>query len=176
MADTESAKISDELLDERNRQIEVEGHTSESDDRYVAGELAQAAGCYALSTATRGDLVTGAPSAWPWARGSWKPTDPRRDLVKAGALIIAEIERLDRKAELLDRKKTGKPAPTGNTLKLVRTPGTEHYRAPHLSLVVNGVVVSSRMGSAATRESFLEPVLLMERALGVECEGKEQLQ
>jgi len=26
----------------------------------------------------------------------FKPTDPRRDLVKAGALCIAEIERLDR--------------------------------------------------------------------------------
>ena len=26
----------------------------------------------------------------------FKPTTPRRDLVKAGALIIAEIERLDR--------------------------------------------------------------------------------
>jgi hypothetical protein len=28
----------------------------------------------------------------------WKPTNRRRDLVKAGALILAEIERLDRAA------------------------------------------------------------------------------
>lgn len=27
----------------------------------------------------------------------WKPTNRRRDLVKAAALILAEIERLDRK-------------------------------------------------------------------------------
>ncbi|MEB3421767.1 hypothetical protein VK682_24660 [Salipiger manganoxidans] len=35
---------------------------------------------------------------WPWDRKWWKPTTPRRDLVKAGALIVAEIERLDRAA------------------------------------------------------------------------------
>jgi hypothetical protein len=29
----------------------------------------------------------------------WKPKDRRRDLVRAAALIIAEIERLDRDAE-----------------------------------------------------------------------------
>jgi len=35
---------------------------------------------------------------WPikWMAAWFKPTDPRRDLVKAGALCIAEIERLDR--------------------------------------------------------------------------------
>ena len=36
------------------------------------------------------------PPSWPWVRRWWKPTDRRRDLVKAGALILAEIERLDR--------------------------------------------------------------------------------
>ncbi|MBY5804125.1 hypothetical protein [Rhizobium leguminosarum] len=35
-------------------------------------------------------------SIWPWERRFWKPTERRRDLVKAAALIIAEIERLDR--------------------------------------------------------------------------------
>lgn len=33
---------------------------------------------------------------WPWDESWWKPTNRRRDLVKAGALILAEIERLDR--------------------------------------------------------------------------------
>ena len=33
---------------------------------------------------------------WPWSLDWWKPKDPRRDLVRAGALIVAEIERLDR--------------------------------------------------------------------------------
>jgi hypothetical protein len=35
---------------------------------------------------------------WPWDLKWWKPTTPRRDLVKAAALIVAEIERLDRAA------------------------------------------------------------------------------
>jgi len=35
---------------------------------------------------------------WTWERAWWKPTTRRRDLVKAGALILAEIERLDRAA------------------------------------------------------------------------------
>ena len=34
---------------------------------------------------------------WPWAAEWWKPKDCRRNLVRAGALILAEIERLDRK-------------------------------------------------------------------------------
>jgi len=39
-----------------------------------------------------------APKNWPWNAGWWKPSDRRRNLVKAGALILAEIERLDRLA------------------------------------------------------------------------------
>lgn len=37
---------------------------------------------------------------WPrsWSRAWWKPKNPRRDLVRAAALLIAEIERLDRRA------------------------------------------------------------------------------
>ncbi|HHW2459226.1 TPA: AAA family ATPase [Pseudomonas aeruginosa] len=36
--------------------------------------------------------------AWPWDEQWWKPTSARRDLVKACALALAEIERLDRAA------------------------------------------------------------------------------
>lgn len=39
-----------------------------------------------------------APKNWPWNAEWWKPSDRRRNLVKAAALILAEIERLDRKA------------------------------------------------------------------------------
>lgn len=36
-----------------------------------------------------------APDAWPWDPSWWKPSpDPIRNLVKAGALIAAEIDRL----------------------------------------------------------------------------------
>jgi hypothetical protein len=40
----------------------------------------------------------GVPKMWPWARQWWKPTGARRDLVKAAALLLAEIERIDRAA------------------------------------------------------------------------------
>jgi hypothetical protein len=76
----------------------------EHDDAHVEGELARAGACYAHhSTRPEDRRVTMAevkawPSYWPWDEKWWKPTDPRRDLVKAGALILAEIERLDRAA------------------------------------------------------------------------------
>jgi hypothetical protein len=34
---------------------------------------------------------------WPWEWSFWKPRDPVRNLVIAGALIAAEIDRLQRK-------------------------------------------------------------------------------
>ena len=37
-----------------------------------------------------------APFFWPWERDWWKPVDNRRDLVRAGALISAELDRMDR--------------------------------------------------------------------------------
>ncbi|MEX3916001.1 hypothetical protein AB4Y43_07110 [Paraburkholderia sp. BR10872] len=81
---------------ERVRQVSEEGFTPANDDQHALGELASAAACYALSHRwVRRDIP---PPEWPgnWDRSWWKPTTPRRDLVKAGALIIAEIERLDR--------------------------------------------------------------------------------
>lgn len=90
---------------ERQRQMDVEGWTPEHDDRHLKGALLEAAQCYADRAAVcavekrrRGDGVpfwlTGTPLSWPWAAEYWKPTDdPIRDLVKAGALIAAEIDR-----------------------------------------------------------------------------------
>lgn len=77
-----------DVLVERRRQIDVEGWSPMHDDTHDRGELAKAASCYAVGVAWR----------WPWNELSWKPGTRRRDLVKAGALIIAEIERLDRAA------------------------------------------------------------------------------
>ena len=82
-----------DVLSERQRQIEVEGWTPEGDAAYRDGELADAAACYARPRYRMGETC---PPEWPWAGKWWKPTDRRRNLVKAGALILAEIERLDR--------------------------------------------------------------------------------
>lgn len=97
-----------DVLAERERQRSVEGWLPYHDDKHVNGELANAAAAYALVSAmpsrTR-RLVTGIYSLnnismladiWPFSKSWWKPKDPRRDLVRAGALILAEIERRDR--------------------------------------------------------------------------------
>lgn len=41
--------------------------------------------------------TTPAPLTWKWNSEHWKPKTPRRDLVRAVALLIREIERIDRK-------------------------------------------------------------------------------
>ena len=80
---------------ERQRQINQEGWTPEHDDEHVQGQLARAACCYAMRPHdSRREYV---PLAWPWEHEWWKPSpDPIRNLVKAGALIAAEIDRLQR--------------------------------------------------------------------------------
>ncbi|MER0833934.1 hypothetical protein AAA528_16910 [Pseudomonas aeruginosa] len=81
---------------ERRRQITAEGWTPEHDDQHGAGELADAAACYALWA---GGINPGNwREFWPWAPEWLKHSEPRRMLVKACALALAEIERLDRAA------------------------------------------------------------------------------
>ena len=80
-----------DVLAERRRQVGQEGWTPAHDDEHANGELATAAGAYALFNDN-----APAPFFWPWDASWWKPTGRRRNLVKAGALILAEIERLDR--------------------------------------------------------------------------------
>jgi hypothetical protein len=82
------------VIAERRRQVEGEGWIAEHDDGHATGELAQAGAAYAQSAGTASLLIP--PKVWPWSRDWWKPTGFRRDLVKAGALIIAEGERFDR--------------------------------------------------------------------------------
>jgi len=97
----------DDIAAERKRQREVEGYSFEHDDEYNSDQLAHAAACYANPVYPFiGDTIT--PINWPWAPEWWKPTTRRRDLVKAAALIVAEIERLDRKgtADFLKRPNT----------------------------------------------------------------------
>lgn len=84
---------------ERKRQVEAEGWTPEHDDEHSHGQMARAAACYALAGSSAPNDGTAAllvSLAWPWDEQWWKPTTTRRDLVKACALGLAEIERLDR--------------------------------------------------------------------------------
>lgn len=92
----------DDIAAERHRQISQEGWTPEHDDEHDTGEMSDAAAAYALRPVLRNILVGSytmdriIDRIWPWSREWWKPGDRRRDLVKAGALIVAEIDRLDR--------------------------------------------------------------------------------
>lgn len=107
--EVERGSAIDDIAAERRRQIEAEGWTPEHDDAHSEGDLSRAAACYAAH-ASAYQRVTVPLSAyqsaetvrdeygWPWAKAWWKPSTPRRDLVKAGALIVAEIERIDRAA------------------------------------------------------------------------------
>lgn len=102
------SKAALDILAERRRQIEAEGWSEEHDDQHTEAELAMAASCYAAFAAApgndtgKGDGIP--PTGWPWEWSWWKPKDRRRDLVRAGALIIAEIERLDRPARPAEQK------------------------------------------------------------------------
>lgn len=93
------SQAAQDVLDERHRQTEVEGWTPEHDDGHVEGQISDAAAAYAYG-ASRSieNKDKHPPNFWPWTNNWWKPTTTRRDLIKAGALIIAEIERLDRAA------------------------------------------------------------------------------
>ena len=81
-----------DVLAERRRQVDGEGWTVAQDDNYTAGQLAKAAASYCLYQ------TSSAPGCWPWNLDYWKPKGYRANMVRAGALILAEIERLDRAA------------------------------------------------------------------------------
>ncbi|KRV35595.1 hypothetical protein [Pseudomonas aeruginosa] len=86
---------------ERLRQVEAEGWMPEHDDAHSHGQMARAAACYALagsSAPSDGTAALLVSLAWPWDEQWWKPSTARRDMVKACALGLAEIERLDRAA------------------------------------------------------------------------------
>ncbi|HHF8096227.1 TPA: ead/Ea22-like family protein [Escherichia coli] len=98
IAELEGDAFNPAILDvvaERQRQQSVEGWTPEHDNAYQNSELADAAACYAIHAHNQGFST---PAHWPWSPDWWKQSGARRDLVKAGALILAEIERIDRAA------------------------------------------------------------------------------
>lgn len=99
-----------DVLAERARQVSSEGWTREHDDEHDEGQLSLAAAGYAWAASDQiqcvskefdgpesslDDPVLPNEKAWPFG-WEFKVCPPRRALIKAGALILAEIERLDR--------------------------------------------------------------------------------
>lgn len=116
--------IIEEIAAERTRQIEVEGWTPDHDDSHPGGQIGQAAACYAASESVsftdnygRALLPDGTPRPftrlelrqswsyspalrWPWDYRWFKIKGRRSNLIRAAALLVAEIERIDRLEQL----------------------------------------------------------------------------
>ena len=83
--DHKDRRGAEQILRERKRQVVAEGFNREHDLQYRNGELIRCVLAYLLRD----------PDAWPFGMEMYKPTTEERDLVKAGALIAAEIDRLN---------------------------------------------------------------------------------
>ncbi len=86
------------IVEEQCRQEKQEEGWTLEDDNHSDGKLALVAACYAefaiLSSTERVEQTLAKDRYWPWDEGWWKPKNPLHDLVHAGALIAAEIDRL----------------------------------------------------------------------------------
>lgn len=126
------------IREERERQVSEEGWTAEHDDFHGRGELAWAAVCYAAPEPVFEQKVSGKGVSfvdpWPWdGRFDKRPREPLghrlasptteeriRMLAKAGALIAAEIDAIQREeAEIQEQKAGGLDAENVETLLLL---------------------------------------------------------
>ncbi len=102
-------KGSELITKERDRQVYEEGFNSNHDSWHLCSELAVFAACYALDVAAKNgevDIKLQAKYAQvagellPSDREWWKPElNPVKQLAKAGALIAAEIDRIQQRSK-----------------------------------------------------------------------------
>lgn len=76
---------------ERRRQVKGLGYTPEHDAEHTAFDLLIAAAAYGASASGNRHLGL---FLWPWERSGFKPRRTDRDLVRAGALALAAVERI----------------------------------------------------------------------------------
>lgn len=84
-----------EVAAERQRQIAVEGWTSDHDDRSDHRELV-AAGLAYLDPKNQSRKRP--PKGWPWERQWWKAKGYRRNFIRGMALLVANIEQRGRES------------------------------------------------------------------------------
>lgn len=90
------------IAQERHRQIYDKGYSKGHDNRHSNNQLVYAAMCYACPAQKKPSGPTAffrskeKPAMWPWDKEEWKPSPDNRirELTRAGALIAAEIDRL----------------------------------------------------------------------------------
>lgn len=101
----EEIKSIELIKNERLRQISEEGYSWRHDDQETNHQLSDAAIVYACTAPMRYEIM----HKWPWDEKFFKPDrtytyDGRiRELTKAGALICAEIDRLLRLKEIVEK-------------------------------------------------------------------------
>lgn len=101
-----------DVISERRRQVTEEHWTPQHDDTHADGSLALAGASYAAYAGAEALRAYARPQAnrgseyqfyarqiWPFDIEWLKRKNPRRDLVRAAALLIAEIERMDRESK-----------------------------------------------------------------------------
>ena len=87
-------RIIDEIDNERKRQVE-KGHTQVHDDQHINGEIADGAIAYIMASDDSGAGELAALDVWPFY-GPIPMASRRAMLVSAAAMLVAEIERMDR--------------------------------------------------------------------------------
>jgi hypothetical protein len=98
------------IAEERKRQIEKEGYSALHDSNHKPSESIRAAEAYIEAATINADgredkvlleyyKAEKGQNCWPWGMVTFKPTTAKRDLVKAGALIAAAIDRLQMETE-----------------------------------------------------------------------------
>jgi hypothetical protein len=97
MIDPIAMTVIEEIAAERTRQIGI-GYDAAHDDLHTEGEIARAAAVYAAGGGLfRVNSLQVPQQVWPY-RWEYNPKEPRANLVRAAAMLVAEIERLDRAA------------------------------------------------------------------------------
>ena len=87
--------VLDDIIAERNRQIEL-GYDAEHDDEHTNNQLARAAASYAVGGGLFKIQLNVPLQVWPYQWYYEDEKTEREKLVIAAALLVAEIERLDR--------------------------------------------------------------------------------
>lgn len=164
----EAAKLID---NERARQIASEGWSAEHDDKHTDNELLRASVSYFMAAKHGGEFVV-MPYNWPWEKRWWKPKYASRNLEIAGALALAERDRVRRKygsaantgpadhkydqAVRLLASLLSSPAPVSNTEAALLRNATLEEAAAHLRDMgywTQGAAVLSLRDDLSTKET-----------------------
>jgi len=87
------------ITKERERQIVEEGWTEEHDAQHSYLEFVKAAISYCMANFDVDGAEDHCKAWWPWDLEWYKPKTKIRNLVRAGALIAAAIDKLQKEEE-----------------------------------------------------------------------------